>query len=120
LVANNFAALFDWQPRHFIAELAGHCELLKTNYYTLAHTHHREGNVAAIQTTRSEQRALDELVGRAILDKKVEQNLLKQETRRSLLDEYVLSRKVRQHLMSFNDMLDVADFAGVLYKAIYQ
>lgn len=74
--------------------------------------------MVAINVSRSERQALDEMVGRAILDEKVERDLLKQDTRQSVLDEYVLSRKVMRHLMSLNDMLDVADFADVLYKTI--
>ncbi len=76
--------------------------------------------MAAINVTRSERQALDDIVGRAMLDEKIRQDLLKQDTRHSVLSSYVLSNKVMQHLMSLNDMLDVSDFAGVLDKTIKQ
>ena len=74
--------------------------------------------MAPINVSRSEQQALDEMVGRAILDKQVERDLLKQNTRQSILKDYVLSSKVKRHLMSLNDMLDVAELADALYRTI--
>lgn len=75
-----------------------------------------------IQITLVEQRKLDELVGRALINDDLHLCLISQKARRELLEvhRHHFQKSTLQFLMAIGDKQHLAEFAEEVYAVLYQ